>query len=128
MSANPLLTQNPYLLITEISDIRLRQNFTNLQNYFAANNQMLGFQFFEVNLTGATANFLLAHGLPSIPLDIMVTQVTGPGKVTFNFGLFDKTNINITTTDSARIRFFAGTYFNQQSSINANKTDAWTVN
>ena len=125
---NPQVTQNPFLLITEISDIRLRQNFKNLQAYFIANNQMLGFVFFEQVFTAAKANFTLAHGLKSVPLDVIVTQVTGAGQVTFNFGLFDATNINMTVTGACRVRFFVGTYYNFTSSVVANKSDAWTVN
>lgn len=124
MANNPLVTQSPVLQIKEISDIHVRKNFEMLQSYFAANNQFLGFNFFEQSFSAATANFKLAHGLNYIPLDAVVTQITGKGTATFNYGLFDKTNIDITTTDACRIRFFIGTYFNQQSGVNANSTDA----
>ena len=107
MSGNPLVTQSPPLIITQITDKYVQQNFRSLQTYFQQNNQLLGFNFYEVNLSKATSNFLVAHGLSYIPLDIIVTQCSGPGTVTFNYGLFDKTNVNITTTDAARIRFFS---------------------
>lgn len=126
--SNPLVTQSPYLLIREISDIHLRQNFKNLQDYFIANNQMLGFAFFEQVFTKAQTNFTLAHGLKSTPLDVLVTQCTGAGQVTFNYGLFDGTNINITTTGACRIRFYVGTYYNYTSSTQPNKTDKWSIN
>lgn len=125
---NPQLTSQPQLLIKEIKDIFLRTNFQNLQTYFQQNNQLLGFNFFEAVFTKAQSNLLIAHGLKTVPLDIITTQVTGAGQVTFNYGLFDSSNINISSTGAARVRFFAGTYYNQQSSQNANKTDVWTIN
>lgn len=128
MASNPLVKQNPYLLLTEINDLRIRQNFQNLSDYFTANNQLLGFKFFELSFTKAQTNFTMAHGFAYIPLDVLVTQITGGGIVTFNYGLFDKTNVNITVTGACRLRFFVGLYFNQVSALNSNKTDSWTVN
>jgi hypothetical protein len=125
--SNPLVTQSPNLLIKEVSDVYLRRNFQNLSDYFQANNQLLGFQFFEYNFTKAQANVLIGHSLPSIPLDIITTQITGPGQVTFNYGLFDKSNLNLSSSDAARVRFFAGTYYNFQSSVQTNSTDLWTL-
>lgn len=126
--SNPLIPNSPTLLIKEINDTYLRQNFKNLDTYFQTNNQLLGFKFFEVNLTKATTNYLVAHGLPFIPQDVIVSRVTGSGQVTFNYGLFDKSNVNITTTDACRIRFFVGTYFNFQSAAQPASSDAWIVN
>lgn len=123
--SNPLVTQSPTLLIKEVSDIILRKNFQNLSDYFQANNQLLGFSFFEYVFTKAQANVLIGHGLKTPPLDIIITQVSGPGQVTFNYGLFDKSNLNISSSDACRVRFFAGTYYNQVSAANTASTDAW---
>jgi hypothetical protein len=124
---NPLIPNSPTLLIKEITDTYLKQNFKNLSAYFQSNNQLLGFNFFEVNLTKATTNYLLSHGLPYTPQDVIITRVTGPGVATFNYGLFDSKHVNITTTDACRLRFFVGTYYNFTSSVASNSTDQWSV-
>lgn len=128
MGNNPLLSNSPSLQTSQIADTYIKKNFENLQSYFTANNQLLGFKFVEVNLTKATANFTVGHGLGYIPKDILITQVIGNGQVTFNYGLFDLKNVNITTTDACRVRFFVGTYYNQQSLVQAAMTDAWLIN
>lgn len=125
---NPLLVASPSLQTSQITDTYTKKNFENLVTYFSQNNQLLNFKFFEVSVTKATPNLLVAHGLSSIPKDIIVTQVTGKGQATFNYGLFDGSNVNITTTDACRVRFFVGTYYNQPSALQANKTDLWLVN
>jgi hypothetical protein len=117
---------NPQLNIQQIVDVYLRQNFSNLADYFNAQNQLLNFGFKEVVFTGAQANFLVAHGLKVVPQDIIVTKIVGPGKVTFNHGLFDSVNMNLTASDACRIRFFFGTYYNFTSTVQDKTTDGTT--
>lgn len=116
--------QNPFLLAKEISDIYARQNFLNLQDYFAANNQLLGFVFFEKQFTAAVSNQKIAHGLPTIPRDVLVSKIVGSGTVTFNHGLFDNTNIDVTVTGACTVRFFVGTYWNSGKTANPATTDS----
>jgi hypothetical protein len=113
----------PILSSQNITDEYTRKNFDNLISYFKAQNQLLGFNFFDQTFTKATLNFLLAHGCTTAPQDVIVTKVTGPGLVTFNHGLFDATNINITVTDACRIRFFIGTYWAQNTPPGPQKSD-----
>ena len=119
------LTQpvTPSLQINPFTDVYLRSNFQNLQTYFANQNQLLGFKFFELVFTSAVTNYTQAHGLSVIPQDIIVTKITGSGTVTFNTGLFTSTNLSITTTGACRVRFFAGTYWNYNSSAATSSTD-----
>ena len=118
---------NPQLYVQQISDLYTRQNFTNLQAYFATQNQMVGFQFFEINETNAVTSKNLAHTLGIIPKDIVHTLITGAGKLTWNYSLFSTTAVNYTTTGAIRVRFFVGTYFNDTSTVQYQKTDSWTV-
>lgn len=114
---------NPVLQISQIQDAYIRKNFENLDAYFKGQNQLLDFKFFEVIFTAAQTGLKVAHGLAIIPLDILVTQVTGAGKVTFKHGSFDPTYLVLDSTGVCRIRFFAGTYSKQTSAAVAQSTD-----
>ena len=123
--ANLQLSQNiPQLFLREITDPYIRKNFENLVAYFQQQNQLLNFKFFEQVFTGPTNNLLIAHGFNYIPQDIVITKVVGSSTITFNHGLFDGKNINLSSTGAARIRFLVGTYWNFQSQVQAVPTDA----
>lgn len=127
-STNQPKSQIPNLLIKEIQDLYLRQNFTQLVNYFANQNQLLNFSFYELNITAATtSNQTMAHSLGIVPKDLIVCQATGTGSVQFLFGLFTSTSITYTATGPCRVRFFLGTYFGDTSQVQAQKTDTQTV-
>jgi hypothetical protein len=115
--------QQPTLFVSEITDVYERQNFQVLQNYFFNNNQMVGFKFFSLSFPNAIANYKLAHNLGFIPKDIIVSSTIGAGSVQFNNGLFDKNNMDISVTGACRIRFFAGTYWNDNSTFASAKAD-----
>lgn len=115
---------SPQLQVNGITDIILRKNFQNLYNYFQAQNQLLNFQFLELNFTAAVTAQPIAHNLGVIPQDIIVTKNTGSGTATFLHGKFTTTQMFITTTGPCRVRFFYGTYFNFQSQVNNLSTDS----
>ena len=114
---------SPSLYIQQISDQFSRNNFQNLQNYFQANNQLLGFSFFEINVGSATTNASLSHNLGYLPKDIITTLVSGPGILTWNFSSFTTTTLNYSTTDAIRVRFFIGTYYADTSTVQFASTD-----
>lgn len=116
----------PKILTAEITDIYLRRNFQNLTDFFGSQNQLLNFKFFELVFTAATKNYTAAHGLGTAPKDVIVTAVVGAGAVTFNHGLADNTNMNLTVTGACRIRFFIGTYWNFLGSATPTQTDSTT--
>jgi hypothetical protein len=124
MAQNSTNTQpNPQLATKEIQDIYVKKNFDNMVAYFKAQNQLLNFRFFDLVFSSATSNFLVAHGFTYIPQDVLVTKIIGPGTVTFNYGLFDGTNVNITTSGACRVRFFVGTYWNFQTVASSSSSD-----
>jgi hypothetical protein len=108
----PSTQTQPKLNLATITDPVLKQNFQNLINYFSAQNQFLGFKFFDLSYSAAQANVKVAHGLAVLPQDVVVTKIIGAGTVQFNHGLFDSANMNLTVTGACRIRFFIGTYWN----------------
>lgn len=105
----------PKLRVEEIQDLFLRKNFQELREYFLGQNQLMDFKHFDLTFSEAQKNFKVKHGLPRAPLDIIVTKITGEGTVSFNHGLFDSTSMDLTVSGKCRIRFFAGTYWNSQS-------------
>ena len=121
------MNSNPQLYVSQISDLYARTNFTNLQSFFALNNQLVGFQFFEINETGAVTNKTLTHSLGFIPKDLVHTLITGAGKLTWQCSQFTNNALVYSTTGAIRVRLFVGTYFNDTSTITYQTTDTWTV-
>lgn len=117
----------PQLLIKEINDTYVQNNFKNLREYFQKQNQLLNFNFVEFNFPAAVTNQKIAHGLGLVPQDVIITRLTGAGSITMNWALFDGTNIDITTTDACRIRLFVGSYWNYQTNLGNQPTDTQSV-
>ncbi len=126
MATIPFNQVSPQLTTKEISDTYIKKNFDELNKYFAAQNQFLNFRFFELVFTAATASYSVAHGFSFAPQDVMVMKLIGPGNVTFNYGLFDTSNINITTSGACRIRFFIGSYWGGASTAATSPKDSQT--
>lgn len=101
---------NPQLFIKEIADQIIRQNFQNLTNYFAGQNQLLNFKFFEQEFTSSQTNFKISHGLGFAPKDIIQTSLIGSGTVTFDYASFDKNYVYLDASGPCTVRFFVGTY------------------
>jgi len=114
---------SPTLLLKEITDIFIRTNFKNLQDYFAAQNQLLDFKFKEIIFDKAVVKQPYGHGLSYIPKDILQTHISGTGIVTFHYGDFDKDYMYISSTGPSRIRFLVGTYAGDDSQVNYSSTD-----
>lgn len=124
---NPTLGSNPPLFVSEIQDVYLRKNFEKLFDYFNAQNQLFNFKFKELVFLAPTQNFAVPHGQEVIPQDIVVSRITGEGKVTFLYGDFDENNIYLSVDAPCRIRFFYGTYWNFVSDVNNNTSDQMVV-
>lgn len=128
MSNNPLAKNYPSISVKEVTDVYVQKNFRALQDYFSSQNQLLNFNFIEFVFTAAVANQKITHGLTIIPQDVIVTRVTGTGVATLNWASFDSTNIDVTVTGPCRIRFFVGSYWNQQTSQGNSSTDVQQLN
>lgn len=116
--------QTPDILIKEITDLYIRKNFQSLSDYFNAQNQLVNFNFLELNITSAVTNQKFRHNLVYTPKDIIISQITGVGSCAFNYGNFDSTNIDVTTTGACRVRLFVGTYYGDTSTVTAKSTDS----
>ena len=97
------------LLVNEIQDPYSRENFRRLGNEFRDQTILRGkFKFFEIVFTIAVTNFKYKHNLDFTPKDILQTSLKGPGTLTWNYDLFDKTHLNITTTGACTVRAYIG--------------------
>jgi len=68
------------------------------------------FQFRTYTFTGAVTNLKIKHNLGFQPRDIIQTSLTGAGSLTWNYGSFSKTDLDITTTGACVVRAFIGRY------------------
>lgn len=99
------------LILKDIDDEYVRENFTRVQRLFNNENILNGnFKFFEVELTGANTILQVPHGLTFIPSDIIFLSVEGDYNFYFVYSEFDKTNIHIFISGPCKLRFFAGAY------------------
>ncbi len=114
----------PKLSTREIVDIYSRNNFEQLNSYFATQNQLKDFRFFDLSFTAAARNTKVAHGFAFVPQDVIVTKIVGAGTVTFNHGLFSNTQLDLTVTGACRVRFFVGQYWNYETSAGPSQSDA----
>lgn len=86
----------------------LRTNFQLIQEVLRTQKLLQTWEFFDVSVDAATTAKKIRHGLGVVPKDIITTRLTGV--LTFDYDLFDKQFIYLTTTGPARARFFVGTY------------------
>lgn len=106
---------DPTIDLKNIVDIYIRQNFKALDEYFKANNQLLGFNHIEYEAAAASANIKIAHGLSVTPKDLILTRIVGAGTITFNYASFDNQYIDVSFSGPVRFRAFVGTYFSDSS-------------
>lgn len=68
---------------------------------------LAGFNLFTLTTTGAVTGFEFFHNLGFIPLDIIVTRLTG-GDVIWDYDSFTKDKLVLTTSAAVNMRFLAG--------------------
>jgi hypothetical protein len=87
------------LLISQVKDTIVRENFQRIFNYLGGNPPVqadLEFLTFIVPTPGTTVtNFTVAHNLGYTPKDILVSSIIGNGTITWNYASFDSTNLNL---------------------------------
>jgi hypothetical protein len=105
--------------ISQIKDSYLRQNFETLGAVFRTNPFLKGeWLFLSLSFKTAGTNVKVPHTLSFMPTDVLLLSAIG-GTITFNYNLFDKTYLNVTTTVSTSplvVRIFVGRY--TEDSIN----------
>ena len=101
----------PELIVKNIDDRFIRENFVRIQKFFVDFPLFRGdWKFFEFEFLGAVTNKEIQHGLDFIPTDIIQTRLIGPGALTWDYDLFDRTKLVVTTTGACSVRAFVGAY------------------
>lgn len=101
------------LYVSQIEDPYLQKNFSTLGEQFSTIPFLKGdwgFLEFKIKTTGN--NQKIPHNLPFQPKDIILLSNVD-GTITFNYGLFDRTYLNINatvTTSPMTVRIFVGRY------------------
>ena len=98
------------LIVRDLKDPMIRENFLRISNYFAENGKLLGFEFYELDIGIASTNYRKRHNLGFIPKDVIQTSIIGTGSLTWNYSLFDKEFFDLTTTGPCKVRFLIGAY------------------
>ena len=97
------------LKIDGILDPVVRENTQKLQLEFETNPIIKGqWRLVEIALNGVVTNFKYPHYLKFTPKDIIQLSKTGSGDVTYNYSLFDRNNIDLTTTGAVTVRLLVG--------------------
>ena len=71
----------------------------------------------EYVIDSAVTNLRIPHGLNFQPKDIIQTSSVGAGVVSWNYELFDREEIDITTTGAVTLRAFIGVYDNEREGL-----------
>lgn len=99
------------LILKDVSDPWIQENFSRIKRYIAQQTVLDGnFKFFEVDIPDAFTEKPFKHNLSFVPRDIIILNAEGDLNFYFNYPLFDRENIYITTSGPVVIRFLAGLY------------------
>lgn len=104
------MNQTPVFLISQLTDVKVRQNFKALDDFLKNELNLTGFKFFTVDFAGAEPHHKFQHNMGFVPKDVLLTSKTGVGVVSFNQDLTDAQTLDMTVTGACSIRFIAGTF------------------
>ena len=105
------VTRQLNLILEKVVDAVARENFQKIAQ-FVVNSDILrpNFKFYEIIFTKAETNKRIPHRLTFVPKDVIQTSLIGPGSLTWNYSLFNKEYLDVTTTDACTVRVFVGTH------------------
>lgn len=99
----------PKLNLISTDDKIVLENFRRIEKVWSNEAILKGsWKFIQITITGAVTNYKFKHYLKFIPLDVIQTSKTGVGSITWNYELFDRDNLDITTTGACVVRALVG--------------------
>lgn len=98
------------LLVKETEDRVTRENMQRIQKEISETQVILKGQwrFIQLTFEAAVTNFKYPHKLDFVPKDAWLTSTTNGMAVIFNYDEFDRTNIDITTSEGGTMRALIG--------------------
>lgn len=101
----------PELIVKNVEDRWIRENFVRIQAFYSSFPLFRGdWKFFDLSFPAAVSQKEIQHGLDFVPTDILQTRLIGPGVLTWEYELFDRTKLVVTTTGACSVRAFIGAY------------------
>lgn len=99
----------PKLNLISAEDKIVLENFRRMEKVWTNEPILRGeWKFVEIAFAGAVTNFKFKHYLKFIPKDVIQTSLVGAGALTWNYSLFDRENLDITTSGACTVRAFVG--------------------
>lgn len=109
------------LLVKEIKEQYVQENFIRLNAYFRDARNLVGFEFLEITLSQVSqrddGQIFIPHHLGYQPKDVLVTRATGPGILSFNYEDFTQSELSVslvggapTKTNPIVVRCYVGTH------------------
>lgn len=96
------------LFLNLIPDKNIRDNLQKIQDFLNTQKLLMNWEFMDIVITGPVTDQEFRHNLGVVPKDIIETFKIGT--VTYEYDLFTRDSIFITTSGPATVRFFLGTY------------------
>jgi len=95
------------LLIKEIADAYIRENFQRIANYLRSENPLDGYR--QITLTFAKAETIsVAHQLSFVPQFVVPLRIEDGATVTFHYERFDSTNVYATASKATKVKALVG--------------------
>ena len=99
------------LLIKEIEDKWVRENFQRLQDFIRLEALFKGnWKFLEITMTAAVTNRDFEHGLGFQPKDVIQLSLTEGVTWDWKYSRFTPTTVRFTTSGAGTIRALVGRY------------------
>lgn len=99
----------PKLNLISAEDGVILENFRRIERVWTTEPILKGeWKFVELTFESAVTNFRYKHFLKFIPKDVIQTSIVGAGAITWNYSLFDREYLDITTTGACVVRALIG--------------------
>lgn len=96
--------------LERVKDTAVRDVFERMNDFLTSRKMLWDMKFFDVSIPDAVTKYPYAHGMTTVPKDVILTRKTGTGDLTFEYDKFDDRFIYLTTTGPCQARFFVGTH------------------
>lgn len=95
------------LLIKEIADTYIRENFQRIANYLKAENPLDGYRKITLSFT-KQETISVPHQLGFVPQSVIPLRIEDGATVTFHYERFDSTNVYATASKATKVKALVG--------------------
>lgn len=98
------------LLVKEIADFYVRENFQKILRFLEVENQFRGFRHITIVRAQGGTNVKYPHNLGYLPQDVVTTFITPGVTLTWNYDKFDMSFLDFTISGPGTVRAYVGTH------------------